>query len=93
MAELNDVDINSALTKNLGTTPTTEIDLQEMQSSSISMVLNTSEELKTDSKGNEGGGVAEEGELLPLNETDYYAGDRSEVESCILKGNYSDLLR
>ena len=93
MAELNDVDINSALTKNLGTMPTTEIDLQEMQSSSISMVLNTSEELKTDSKGNEGGGVAEEGELLPLNETDYYAGDRSEVESCILKGNYSDLLR
>ena len=93
MVELNDIDINSASTKNLRTTPTTEIELQERQSSSTRMVSNTCEELETDSKGDEGGGETEGGEVLPLNETDRSAGDRSEVESCILKGNSSDLLK
>ena len=93
MAELNDVDINRASTKNLETTPTNEIELQVRQSSSSSMVSNTSGDPETVSKGDEGGSEAEEGEILPLNETNCSAGDQSEVESCILKGNYSNLLK
>ena len=83
MAELNDVE----------TTPTNEIELQVRQSSSSSMLSNTSRDPETVLKGDEGGSEAEEGEILPLNETNCSAGDQSEVESCILKGNYSDLLK
>ena len=93
MAELNDVDINSASTKNLGTKPTTEIELQERRSSSTSMVSNTSGDLETVSKDDEGESRAEDGEILPLNETNRSTGDQSEVESCILKGRSFDSLK
>ena len=93
MAELNDVDINRDSTKNLETTPTTEIELQVRQSSSSRMVSDTSGDPETVSKGDEGGNEAEDGEILPLNETNCSAGDQSEVESCIFKGRSSDSLK
>lgn len=93
MAELNDVDINSALRKKFVTTPTTGIELQERQSSSTSMVSNTSGDLETASKGDEGGSGAEDGKLLPLKKTNCSKGNELEVESCNLKGNSSDLLK
>ena len=93
MAELNDVDMNSALTKKFGTTPTTGIELQERQSNSTSMVSKTSGDLENTSKGIEGRSGAEDGKLLPLKETNCSKGDELEVESCNLKGNSSDLLK
>ena len=93
MAEFNDVDMSSASTTNLETTPKAAIELQERHSSSISMVSNTIEDREAVSKGNERGSVPEEGANLTLNETNCSAGDHSELESCILKGRSSDLLK
>ena len=63
------------------------------RSRSSSMVSKASGDPETVLKGDEGGSRAEEGEILPLNETHCSAGNQSEVESCILKGRSSDLLK
>ena len=57
------------------------------------MVTNTSGDPETVSKGDEGESEAEEGEMMPLNETNCSGGDQSDLKSCRVKGRSSDLLK
>ena len=93
MAELNDVDINSAPAQSVETMPSTEMELQERQSISSDTLSNTSGNQEAVSQGNEGGSEAPDSVILPLNETNCSSDDQSEVESCILKGRSYDLLK
>ena len=93
MAEINDVDIDSAPTQSVETMPSTEMELQERQSISSGMLSNTSGNQEAVSLGNEGEGEAPESVILRLNEINSSLDDQSEVESCILKGRSYYLLK